>query len=249
MSDIPEEFTASFYDEEYFAGSKGGKRFRRPNGSTARWSYFNPVGWWDGAVPIARAWKTMFNPRNMLDVGCGRGVFTLAARNEGIEAYGFDFSEYAINNLCPSCRREWFRVWDATKIPWPYKDKQFDLCVALDFFEHLYSEDIPMVIDEMYRVAKKWVFLQIAVAGSGGLQGKDNKGYILKREEPVPIGLEGCAVAGHVTVQPSSFWFDRLDHPDWVPRRDLVHYFYSLVPDEVTVNWRQNLVVIMERLE
>jgi SAM-dependent methyltransferase len=246
-SDIPNVFDASWYDYYYFADPRG-KAFRRPNGSIDYWGYRNLEGWWDGAVPIAKAWKTMFNPRNMLDVGCGRGAFTLAARNEGIEAYGFDFSEYAINNLCPGCRKEWFRVWDATKTPWPYGDESFDLCVALDFFEHLYSEDIPKVADEMYRVAKKWVFLQIAVVGGGSGPGRHEKGYILRKGEPVPVELEGNAVAGHCTVQPPSFWYEKLDRDNVLFRRDLVEYFKALVPQEVIRNWVQNLILVVEVL-
>jgi SAM-dependent methyltransferase len=247
MSDIPREFDASWYDYYYFADPRG-KAFRRANGSIEYWGYRNLEGWWDGAVPIAKAWKTMFNPRNMLDIGCGRGAFTLAARNEGIEAYGFDFSEYAINNLCPGCRREWFRVWDATETPWPYGDKSFDLVVCLDCLEHLYSEDIPKVVDEMYRVARKWVFLQIAVVGGGSGPGRHERGYVLRRGEPIPIGLEGNAVAGHVTVVSEDQWYEWLDRDEWLPRRDMVEWFYLLTPEEVTVNWRQNLVVVMERV-
>lgn len=249
MSDIPREFTAEFYDEEYFVGRRGGKRFRRPNGTVAQWSYYNRDGWWEGCRPIAKAWKTMFSPKNMLDIGCGRGAFTLATREIGVEAYGFDFSEYAINNLCPGCSKDWFRVWDATKTPWPYGDKSFDLLTALDFFEHLYSEDIPKVVDEMYRVARKWVFLQIAVVGGGSGYGIHEKGYILKRGEPVPVELEANACAGHVTVQPPSFWYERLDRDNILFRRDLVEYFYLLTPEEVTVNWRKNLVLVLEVLE
>jgi SAM-dependent methyltransferase len=248
MSDVPKEFSSSYYDRKYFADKKG-KKFRRPNGSVDYWGYRNLAGWWDGAVPIAKAWKTMFNPRNMLDVGCGRGAFTLAARNEGIEAYGFDFSRYAVNHPCPGCRREWLKIWDATKTPWPYKDESFDLCVALDFFEHLYLDDIPKVIDEMYRATKKWVFLQIAVVGGGSGPGRHEKGYILKKGEPVPVELEANVAAGHVTVQPASFWFEMLDREDVIPRRDMVEWFYALVPSEYVVNWKQNLVAVMEKLE
>jgi len=241
MSDLPKVFNASYYDYYYFADSRG-KRFRRPNGSLDYWGYRNPTGWWEGAIPIAKAWKKMFNPRNMLDVGCGRGAFTLAARMEGIEAYGFDFSEWAINNLCPGCRREWFKVHDATK-PWPYRDKEFDLVVALDFFEHIYIDDLDKVIDEMYRVTKKWVFLQIAVVNPGG------RGYILRKGEPVPLELEANAVAGHVTVQPKEFWYEKLDRDYVIFRRDLVEWFKALVPPEVIRNWLQNLILVIEVVE
>jgi hypothetical protein len=248
MSDIPSVFDASWYDEEYFVGSKGGKKFKRPNGTVAQWSYYNPEAEWLGCKPIVKAWKQMFNPTNALDAFCGRGTFVAYMRDFGIEAYGFDFSEFAINNPYPRCKREWLKLHDGTK-RWPYGDKEFDLVVMLDAYEHLYIDDIPFVIDEMYRVAKEWVFLQIAVAGSGGLQGEDEKGYILKRGEPVPVELEANAAAGHVTVQPASFWYEKLDRDNVIFRRDLVEYFKALIPREVIRNWIQNLILVVEVLE
>ena len=248
MSDIPNVFGSTWYDEEYFKGEKGGKKFRRANGSLAQWSYYNPNGWWEGCRPIAKAWKTMFNPKNMLDVGAGRGAFIVATREVGIEACGFDFSEWAVSNPCPRCQKEWLILHDATK-PWPYKDKSFDLVVALDFYEHLYLDDIPFVVGEMYRVAKKWIFLQIAVVGGGSGYAIHEKGYILRRGEPVPRELEGNLVAGHVTVCPSEWWLDKLDREDVIARRDMVEWFYVLTPEEVTVNWRKNLVLVLEKME
>lgn len=163
MSLPDKEFTQEYYDEKYFADLVG-KSFRRPNGTIEHWGYRNSQGEFSGAKEIADAWKTMFNPKNLLDVGCGRGTFLTYARDVGIEAEGFDFSEWAIKNRYDRCKPEWLRVHDATK-PWPYTDKSFELVVALDFWEHIYQEDLQLVMEEMFRVAEKWVFLQIAVAG------------------------------------------------------------------------------------
>jgi len=248
LSDVPEEFTADYYDRFYFADERG-KAFRRPNGTINHWGYRNPEGEFLGAKEIAEAWKTIFQPKNALDVGAGRGTFIAYMRDVGIKAEGFDFSEWAVGEgRYKRCRPEWLRLHDATK-PWPYKDKSFDLVVALDFYEHIYEEDLNFVISEMYRVAKKWVFLQIAVAGTGGLQGRSEKGYILKKGEPIPVGLEGCAVAGHCTVCSEEWWYERLDHEDWVPRRDMVNWFVALVPNEIISNWLKNSVIILERME
>ncbi len=248
MSDIPKTFNKKYYDKHYFQTPEG-KKYRAANGSIHGWSYDNPNGEFLGAGPIAKAWKEVFEPRNLLDVGAGRGTFIAYARDAGIEAEGFDFSEWSVSDegRYPRCKAEWLRLHDATE-PWPYDDNSFDLEVALDFFEHIYEEDLEFVIGELYRVAKKWIFLQIAVSGTGGLQGRDEKGYRLKKGEPVPIGLEGCAVAGHVTVMPESWWYDRLDHEDWMPRRDMVQHFCSLVDPAILHNWLLNSIIVLAKI-
>jgi hypothetical protein len=248
MSDIPNVFDASWYDEEYFVGSKGGKKFKRPNGTVAQWSYYNPEAEWLGCKPIVKAWKTIFNPKNALDAFCGRGTFVAYMRDIGIEAYGFDFSEFAINNPYPKCKREWLKLHDGTK-RWPYNDKEFDLVVMLDAYEHIYIDDLDFVISEMYRVAKKWVFLQIAVVGGGSGSGRHEKGYILRKGEPIPPELEGNAVAGHVLVADKNFWEEKLSRDNVIFRRDLVEWFYALTPADVTANWRKNLVLVCEIIE
>jgi len=122
----------NWYDEEYFAGTHGGKIYVTPNGKVERWSYFNPRGIWEGCGPVAKAWVELFKPKpkNALDVGSGQGGFVAALRKHGVKAEGFDFSEYAVEHHHPECKREWLKLHDATK-PWPYKDRSFDLVVCM----------------------------------------------------------------------------------------------------------------------
>jgi hypothetical protein len=239
-------FSQDYYDEKYFADVTG-KSFRRTDGSIEHWGYRNLQGEFLGAKEIARAWKIMFNPKNLLDVGAGRGTFVAYARDTGIEAEGFDYSEYAVNNPYPRCKKEWLRLHDATK-PWFYTDQSFDLVTALDFYEHMYEPDIPFVISEMYRVAKKWIFLQIATVGGGSGSGIHEVGYILKKGEPVPIEREGNAVAGHVTVVDRETWERWFDDENWVLRRDMVQWFENLVPNEIIKNWLLNTILVLERI-
>jgi len=248
MSSIPQKFTADYYDRDYFQTPKG-KKFRRANGSMDAWSYANPDGESLGCGAILKAWKRIFQPINMLDVGGGRGTIVAYARDLGIEAFGFDFSEWAVNEgRYPRCKSEWLKVHDATK-PWPYQDKSFDLVTALDFLEHIYLDDLDFVISELYRVSRRWIFLQTAVAGSGGLQDRVETGYILKKGEAVPVALEGCAAAGHVTVRKESWWYEKLEHENWMPRKDIVNWFISLVDPSVIRNWLVNSMIVMEKLE
>lgn len=246
-SDVPKTFTAEYYDVKYFADVIG-KSFRRSNGSIEHWGYRNETGESSGCREIVKAWKQIFQPKNMLDVGTGRATLVAYARQAGIEAYGFDFSEWGVNEgRYPQCKREWLKVHDATK-PWPYPDNSFDLVTALDLLEHIYLDDVDFVISELYRVAKKWIFLQTAVAGSGGLQDREEEGYVLKKGEPVPVELEACAVAGHVTVRKEQWWYDRLEREDWMPRKDMVNWFISLVDPSIIRNWLLNSIIVSERL-
>jgi len=254
MSDIPKTFDGRYYDRHYFQ-TPGGKKYRVADGSLRGWSYNNETGEFFGAASIVKAWKEVFNPSNLLEVGAGRGTFIAYAREEaGIEAFGFDFSEWAvgsgrygqIGDTLHKCKAEWIRLHDATE-PWPYEDDSFDLVVALDFLEHIYEEDLEFVISEMRRVAKKYMFLQTAVAGDG-INRPEEEGYLLIKGEPAPQGLEGSAVAGHVTVRKESWWYDILDHEDWMLRRDLKEHFVA-VTDEATIrNWLLNSIIALEKL-
>ncbi len=251
MSDVPKKkFEGTYYDAEYFTGVEGGKAYEAADGTIHKWSYFNPSGEWTGCKYIVAAWKEMFSPKNLLDVGCGRGQIISYARDIGIEAEGFDFSEWAIGDegRYEGTKPEWVKCHDATE-KWPYPDNSFDLVVSLDLLEHIYTDDIDFVRSELYRVARKWVFLQIAVSETGGLQGRSEEGYRLVKQKTVPKGLEGCAVAGHVTVQPESFWIDKFNWGDLYLRRDLKQYFWSLVSEDVIKNWLLNSILIYEKLE
>jgi len=229
----------SYYDEKYFADPVG-KTFKSADGTDGTWGYRNPEGEWLGCTPIVAAWKELFSPSNMLDAGCGRGTFLTYAQDAGIEAVGFDYSDWGVNNLYPRCSKDWVIQHDAAQ-PWPYQDNQFELVTVLDMMEHIYEEDIDFLIDEIYRVAGKWVFLQIAISSDG-------PGYIFKRGEPVSVEFEATAIAGHVTIQPETFWLNRLNHEGWIFRKDLVNQFISLVDPAVIRNWMLNSIIIMEKI-
>ncbi len=248
-SDVPKTFSGKYYDKDYFVTPEG-KKYKGSDGEVHGWSYGNVTGDWDGAYHITKAWKEVFGCKTLLDVGAGRGVFIAYARTQGIEAVGFDYSEYAVNEgRFIKCEKSWLIEHDATK-RWPYIENRFDLVVALDFYEHIYEEDLDKVIPELFRVAKKYIFLEIATVGSGGLQGeKGTEGYVLKKGEPVPEDLEGMAVAGHVTVRSEAWWMERLEHDDWIRRRDMENHFISLCPTAVLANWVQNSIIILERLD
>jgi cyclopropane fatty-acyl-phospholipid synthase-like methyltransferase len=247
-SPMPTTFTNEYYDENYFVTPKG-KKFRTSPQHLDGWSYANPEGEYLGCKDIAKAWKTIFNPEKMLDFGCGRGTFLTYCRDIGVNAVGFDYSEYAVKNPYVRCKPEWVKQHDATK-PWPYMDNSFDFVTVLDLFEHIYYDDLPKVIHEMYRVANKWIFIQTAVSGGNGGShgGEDKEGYILKKGEQLPIEREKYSVAGHVTLMNEAAWETILDDARWMRRRDMEIWFKTLVPQDAISNWLKNSVIILEKV-
>lgn len=90
----------------------------------------------------------------ILDVGCGKGFllydFTLVV--PGVEIYGIDISQYAIDNSKEEVRDR-LQVGSATKLPWP--DKHFDLVYSLNTLHNLHAYDLDPALREIERVGKK----------------------------------------------------------------------------------------------
>lgn len=90
----------------------------------------------------------------ILDVGCGKGFllydFTLVV--PGVEVYGIDISQYAIDNSKEEIRDR-LTVGSATRLPWP--DQHFDLVYSLNTLHNLRCYDLDKALREIERVAKK----------------------------------------------------------------------------------------------
>lgn len=242
------KFDSNYYNEDYFKTPEG-KKYTKSDGKIGAWSYANPTGDWHGCIPIVKIWKEIFNLSDksfVLDVGCGRGTFISYLRDIGIPTYGFDFSEWAVANPHPKCHKDWIKVHDATK-EFPYSGSPFDLTICLDLMEHMYIDDVDKVINEIYRISNKWIFLQIATINSD----TNENGYILKKGDTVPKELEGMAVAGHVTVQNRQFWINKLmngKENKWKLREDKVTEFVNKTPNNVIANWIKNTIIILEKV-
>jgi SAM-dependent methyltransferase len=90
----------------------------------------------------------------ILDVGCGKGFllhdFTLVV--PGVEVYGIDISQYAIDNAKEEVRDR-LTVGSATQLPWP--DQHFDLVYSLNTLHNLHCYDLDPALREIERVGKK----------------------------------------------------------------------------------------------
>ncbi len=88
---------------------------------------------------VADAIVERFNPKTVLDAGCAMGYIVEALRDRGVEAYGFDISEYAISHVREDLKPFCFVHSITDRIPETYPQK-FDLVLTVEVLEHLFPE-------------------------------------------------------------------------------------------------------------
>lgn len=86
----------------------------------------------------------------LLDIGCGRGDFTIAFRDNGLDVAGLDSSEFSVEEL----KKVGIKVdqLDIATKPWPIPDESIDVVYSKSVIEHLHNPEHFMA--ETYRVLK-----------------------------------------------------------------------------------------------
>jgi len=94
----------------------------------------------------------------ILDVGCGKGfmMFDWGKVVPGVEVWGIDISEYAVQNAKEEVRDR-IRVGSATELPWP--DKHFDLVYSLNTLHNLHNYELDKALREIERVGRKHKYI------------------------------------------------------------------------------------------
>lgn len=93
------------------------------------------------------------NPRSVLDAGCAFGYLVEKLREHGVEAWGLDISEYAIQNVHPSAK-PYCWVGSITD-PFP---KKYDLIVSIEVFEHIPTRDSAKAIANLCQFSDDILF-------------------------------------------------------------------------------------------
>ncbi len=130
-------------------GKKGGHRFAHVESLLGK-SFHTLV-----ALYRAILIKIFQNPKNCLDVGCGTGKLVQCLRLLGIEAYGVDISEHAIN-LADKDVKPFLRHGDVTNLPFP--ENTFDMVVTYDALERIERSKLKKALEECVRVSRKYIF-------------------------------------------------------------------------------------------
>ena len=113
-------------------------------------------------------------PRFVVDFGCGRNDFIRSLRRHGVDGLGVDFAFEDADILAPMHRV-------------PIASGVADVVTSFDALEHLLTEDVPLVLDEMRRVARPGGRFVLSIA---------------RRPSRITVNGEGL----HPTVRPLRWW-------------------------------------------
>jgi SAM-dependent methyltransferase len=210
------ETRRDFYDKDYYDTDK------KP--PYREW-------WWsDSAVwsPRAKAVFVSLNPKSVLDCGCAKGSLVKYLYSlYGIDAIGFDLSEYAIQTTPFPEIADRLHVLDILQNPLPFKDKQFDSVVCFDFLEHMEYERIAIAYNEVARVAKDFILIRQPI-------------YYLESLIARPLHRDTCGIPlkdrweiffdnGLKLIEQEP---DNIKHPSVIKREEIIKLFPDFVEFE-----------------
>jgi len=107
--------------------------------------------------------KTVLNPKNVLDAGCGPGLLVLMLREIGVNAIGVDSSKFAIETA-PSEVKNFLSEGSILNLP--YENRSFELVLSREVFEHLTVLEIAKAVEELCRVSDRLVYVTTRFAHS-----------------------------------------------------------------------------------
>jgi SAM-dependent methyltransferase len=136
---------AEHYDDEYFVSDwrEGGNKYDIETRRAI-----------EGRNPALI--KEVFQPRRVLDMGCGPGALMYLLAELGVEADGIDFSP-EIKALAPPEVRDRIIVGEVTEPHVP--DDTYDLVICREVMEHLTVLQVRKTVATICRASSRFVYL------------------------------------------------------------------------------------------
>jgi len=116
-----------------------------------------------------KLYKAAGQPKNVLEIGCGRAYILKALKNLGCQVQGLESADAAawiLNN--PDIKVTGIR----TDKPWPVADNSQDLVIIWHVLEHV--NDPNQVLAQIYQSLKPGAILCVSVPNCGALQARLN---------------------------------------------------------------------------
>jgi len=142
------------YSEDYYL-----------NGPASGLSNYENYHWLpDRTLPMALQLKWMLGIRSddsVLDYGCARGYLVKALRMQGIQAHGYDLSEWAIANCDEGVKGFVSTTINTSPMAW-------DHIIAKDVFEHIPVDHLTDLVGQLLRACRKQLYIIVPLAVTRG---------------------------------------------------------------------------------
>jgi len=130
-----------------------------------------------------------------LEIGAAKGYLIAECRRVGLESYGVDISQYAVDK-CVEVSKPYLQQLNAAN-PLPvHDDKLYECVLSMEVLEHIYEDEVAKVLKEME-----------AVLMPGGL--------LVHRICLEDVDMEPDNDHTHVTVKPRNWWEEKFYNLGW----------------------------------
>jgi len=115
---------------------------------------------WEPVVPTFQKHWQLNKDDSILDVGCAKGfmIYDMQRMISGLEVFGIDISQYAIDNAKEEVRN-YCKVANATNLP--FEDKSVDVSISITTLHNLEEKELVKALLEIERVSKRGSFITL----------------------------------------------------------------------------------------
>lgn len=114
-------------------------------------------------------WREYFAPESVLFTGCGAGHRVFAMKSVGVDSWGFDLSEYIIENTPYRSHLETGRLFQGDILDTDSTSSCYDLVVAYDILEHLDEKDLFKALINLRSACNKNLIISVPMIGDPNL--------------------------------------------------------------------------------
>ena len=145
-------------------------------------------------------WKEYFKPKTALDIGCGFGQRVWALLSYGVDAEGYEISQFAVDKSMVPIK---IKQQDITELPDYYKT--YDLVICYDLLEHLEEKDLDKTLKNIYLLGNKDFVFSIPFEGDPNL----------------------LADITHKIFKDASWWYEKLSNNGFKIEKTPEHFLFK----------------------
>ena len=100
--------------------------------------------------------KSVLNPKNVLDAGCGPGFLMLMLHELDVNVSGIDAAPAAVAGVPQEINK---KIQLGSVLDLPFQNQEFDVVISREVLEHLTVIEVAKAVREMCRVSSRLVYI------------------------------------------------------------------------------------------